>query len=139
MYVSVTTVMVAAMQFDIANAQLALPLLKGAVSGAISGALKPSSHLGHLHTLILVDKKTNLLHLAHYENDDSFKIVKTYHTTTGKVKGDKQEEGDLKTPEGVYQFTTKLFPPHLKAKFGYNGVLREFSKRLRPDRGLHRL
>ncbi len=79
---------------------------------------KPSSHAGHLHTLILVDKKTNLLHVAHYESNDSFKIMKTFHCTTGKVKGDKEEEGDLKTPEGVYQFTNKLTPPHLKPKFG---------------------
>ncbi len=77
-----------------------------------------SSHDGHLHTLILVDKKTNLLHLAHYEKDDSYRVIKTFHTTTGKVKGDKEEEGDLKTPEGVYQFTSKLFPPSLKPKFG---------------------
>lgn len=77
-----------------------------------------SSHEGHLHTLILVDKKTNQLHLAHYESDDSYRILKTFHATTGKVKGDKQEEGDLKTPEGVYQFTQKLFPPKLKPKFG---------------------
>lgn len=77
-----------------------------------------SSHDTHLHTLILVDKKTNLLHLARYEPNDSYKILKTYHTTTGKVKGDKEEEGDLKTPEGVYQFTTYLTPPGLKPKFG---------------------
>ena len=81
-------------------------------------AVTRSSHDHHLHTLILVDKKTNLLHLAHYENDDSFKVIKTYHTTTGKVKGDKELEGDLKTPEGVYQFTNKLFPPSIKPKFG---------------------
>ena len=77
-----------------------------------------TSHAGHLHTLILVDKKTNQLHLAHYEADDSFKILKTYHATTGKVKGDKEEEGDLKTPEGVYQFSTIRKPPHLQPKFG---------------------
>jgi murein L,D-transpeptidase YafK len=75
-------------------------------------------HQGHLHTLILVDKKTNLLHLAHYEPDDSYKILKTYHTTTGKVKGDKEQEGDLKTPEGVYQFNSKILPPKLAGKFG---------------------
>lgn len=77
-----------------------------------------TEHKGHLHTLILVDKKTNLLHLAHYEPDDSYKIVKTYHTTTGKVKGDKEQEGDLKTPEGVYQFSYKILPPKLAPKFG---------------------
>ncbi len=88
-----------------------LPLRSGLASNR-------SSHSHHLHTLILVDKKTNLLHIAHYENDDSFKILKTYHTTTGKVKGDKQEEGDLKTPEGVYQFSSKNLPPKIKPKFG---------------------
>jgi murein L,D-transpeptidase YafK len=81
-------------------------------------SLNKTPHDHHQHTLILVDKKTNLLHLAHYEQDDSYKILKTYHTTTGKVKGDKEEEGDLKTPEGVYQFTSKLFPPAIKPKFG---------------------
>ena len=81
-------------------------------------ALQRSTHANHLHTLILVDKKTNTLHVAHYEADDSFKILKTYHATTGKVKGDKEEEGDLKTPEGVYQFSMCLKPPGLKAKFG---------------------
>ena len=88
------------------------------VAPHVSEASKPhrSSHSGHLHTLILVDKKTNLLHLAHYEDNDSFKILKTYHATTGKVKGDKEEEGDLKTPEGVYQFTSKL--TNLKPAFG---------------------
>jgi murein L,D-transpeptidase YafK len=77
-----------------------------------------SSHQEHMHTLILVDKKTNLLHVAHYEADDSYKILKTYHATTGKVKGDKEEEGDLKTPEGVYQFSSKILPPRIKPKFG---------------------
>jgi murein L,D-transpeptidase YafK len=91
--------------------------LFAAIIGFSASALA-SPHQAHLHTLILVDKKTNLLHLAHYEADDSFKILKTYHTTTGKVKGDKDQEGDLKTPEGVYQFNAKILPPKLAAKFG---------------------
>ena len=93
-------------------------LLNGFFHSVPVWATTRSSHQGHLHTLILVDKKTNLLHLAHYEPNDSYKILKTYHATTVKVKGDKEEEGDLKTPEGVYQFTNKLFPPRLAAKFG---------------------
>jgi murein L,D-transpeptidase YafK len=99
---------------------LFVPLLIFAVGAFFPEALavKRSSHANHAHTLILVDKKTNLLHVAHYEADDSFKILKTYHCTTGKVKGDKEEEGDLKTPEGVYQFSAKILPPKLKPKFG---------------------
>ena len=94
---------------------LAFVLVCAGRSGVASGR---SSHDKHLHTLILVDKKTNQLHVAHYEADDSYRILKTYHATTGKVKGDKEEEGDLKTPEGVYQFSSKILPPRLKPKFG---------------------
>jgi len=100
------SVLFATVPVQMANAQVAAPVAKR------------SSHAGHLHTLILVDKKTNQLHVAHYEADDSFKILKTYHATTGKVKGDKEEEGDLKTPEGVYQFSNLRKPPHLQPKFG---------------------
>lgn len=70
-----------------------------------------------LKTAILVDKKTNSLHLTEYENG-AYKVIKTYHATLGQVKGDKQDEGDLKTPEGIYTFKAKLTPPSLKPKFG---------------------
>ncbi|MBS1958518.1 MAG: L,D-transpeptidase family protein [Bdellovibrionales bacterium] len=99
-------------------AAVCVALTAQAQTPPVPAAPKKSSHEGHLHTLILVDKKTNLLHLAHYEADDSYKILKTYHTTTGKVKGDKEQEGDLKTPEGVYQFSSKILPPTLAKKFG---------------------
>lgn len=68
-------------------------------------------------TAILVDKKTNTLKLAYYEND-AYKIIKEYHATVGKVIGDKTDESDLKTPDGIYQFTSRLFPPQIKPKFG---------------------
>ena len=68
-------------------------------------------------TLILVDKATNVLHLAYY-NEQQYEIIKTFRTTVGKVKGDKETEGDLKTPEGIYTFKARLTPPSLKAKFG---------------------
>lgn len=66
---------------------------------------------------ILVDKKTNSLQLVNYI-DGAYELVKEYHVTLGQVKGDKENEDDLKTPEGIYTFTTLLKPPHLKAKFG---------------------
>lgn len=69
------------------------------------------------YTAILVDKATNKLHVALLK-DGVFEIQKTYHATLGKVKGDKEQEGDLKTPEGIYQFNNKLLPPAIKPKFG---------------------
>jgi murein L,D-transpeptidase YafK len=68
-------------------------------------------------TAILVDKKTNNLHVTEYQ-DGKYKILKTYHATLGQVKGDKEDESDLKTPEGIYTFKAVLTPPQLQAKFG---------------------
>jgi murein L,D-transpeptidase YafK len=68
-------------------------------------------------TAILVDKKTNNLHFCEYV-DGAYKIVKTYHATLGQVTGDKEAEGDLKTPEGIYTFKGRSLPPALKPKFG---------------------
>jgi murein L,D-transpeptidase YafK len=68
-------------------------------------------------TVILVDKKTNNLHVSQYK-DGKYEILKTYHATLGQVKGDKEDESDLKTPEGIYTFKALLTPPSLQAKFG---------------------
>jgi len=68
-------------------------------------------------TAILVDKATNTLQVTEYR-DGAYFPIKTYHATLGKVKGDKEEEGDLKTPEGIYTFQSLLKPPSLKPKFG---------------------
>jgi len=68
-------------------------------------------------TVLLVDKKTNTLNLAFY-NNDSFNTIKTYRATFGKSVGDKFIEGDLKTPEGIYFFNAFLRPPQIKPKFG---------------------
>ena len=80
-------------------------------------ALPVEAAQSHTPTLILVDKKTNTLQVAEYA-PDQYKILKTYHTTVGKVIGDKETEGDLKTPEGIYVFGAKRTPPELKPKFG---------------------
>jgi murein L,D-transpeptidase YafK len=68
-------------------------------------------------TAILVDKKTSNLHVCEYV-DGAYKILKTYHTTLGQVKGDKEDEGDLKTPEGIYTFKHRMTAPSLQKKFG---------------------
>lgn len=67
--------------------------------------------------VIVVDKKTNTLHVMEY-HDGKLDIVKTYRATTGKLTGDKLMEGDLKTPEGIYDFLYFNKAPALKPKFG---------------------
>lgn len=76
-------------------------------------------------TAILVDKATNTLHVTRYE-DGEYKVIKTFHTTLGQVKGDKQDEGDLKTPEGIYTFSSRQTPPALKPKFGVMAFFMNF-------------
>lgn len=67
--------------------------------------------------IVVVDKKTNQTHLGNYA-DGRIEIVKTYRTTLGQKVGDKIMEGDLKTPEGIYEFMFRSQPPALKPKFG---------------------
>ncbi len=92
---------------------------------------------------ILVDKKTNSLFLAQYQ-EGTLQVLKTFHATLGKAKGDKESEGDLRTPEGIYTFKSKLLPPKLKPKFGamafymnYPNVYDSLSSRTGSDIMLH--
>jgi murein L,D-transpeptidase YafK len=66
--------------------------------------------------VLLVDKSKYELHLARYRN--GLEIFKTYKVTIGKNSGDKQVEGDQKTPEGIYRFSAKYSRENLKPKFG---------------------
>lgn len=69
-------------------------------------------------TCILIDKKTNQLHVSVYENEE-YRILKSFHATLGRVQGDKTDENDLKTPEGIYLFNSLIDkPPRLISKFG---------------------
>jgi len=77
-------------------------------SGPVPGLTDP---------LVVVDKKTNQTHLANYV-DGRIEIVKTFRTTLGQKVGDKIMEGDLKTPEGIYEFLFRSQAPALKPKFG---------------------
>lgn len=71
--------------------------------------------------VIVVDKKTFQTHLANY-NEGRLDIVKTFRTTMGQKTGDKLMEGDLKTPEGIYEFLFRTQAPALKPKFGPRAI-----------------
>jgi murein L,D-transpeptidase YafK len=69
------------------------------------------------HHVILVEKATHRLHL--YENAGSLpKLVKTFNTATGKLKGDKSSNGDHKTPEGIYTIYEFLSKQELLRRHG---------------------
>ena len=66
--------------------------------------------------VVIVDKAKFQLHIADYKN--GLNIIKTYAVTLGKNSGDKMLEGDQKTPEGIYRFTTRYVAPSIKKKLG---------------------
>lgn len=90
---------------------VSLTVLVGA--GSRASAQMP----GLKDTVVVVDKKTNQIHLCNY-NDGKLEVIKTYRATFGKSIGDKLWEGDLKTPEGIFDFLFRKTPPALGKKFG---------------------
>lgn len=69
------------------------------------------------HHVLLVEKATHKLHL--YENNGSIpKLIKTFNTATGKLKGDKSSSGDHKTPEGIYTIYEFLSKQELLRRHG---------------------
>ena len=60
------------------------------------------------NNILACDKSESTLELYSLDGNKSFNYRKTYDAFTGKLKGDKVREGDLKTPIGIYQITQKL-------------------------------
>lgn len=61
------------------------------------------------HHIVIAEKSTHRLFL--YENSGGYpKLLQTYSMATGKKSGDKKNQGDHRTPEGVYEFVE--FLPH---------------------------
>ncbi len=72
--------------------------------------------------LLLVEKDRHTLTIY----DHTLKPLSTYRVTTGKVAGDKQKEGDLKTPEGVYFFTEYIDGRRLHQKYGVGALVMDY-------------
>jgi len=58
--------------------------------------------------ILLCDKSKSILTFYQKDDSDAYKLIRTYNAFTGKFKGKKHKEGDLKTPDGVYTLTQKL-------------------------------
>ncbi len=95
---------------------LALVFTLGAISSALGQDRAVAQDSASSLPVVLVDKKKYEMHLAHYKN--GLEIFKTYKVTIGKNSGDKELEGDQKTPEGIYRFSARYGRENLKAKFG---------------------
>ncbi len=74
------------------------------------------------HHVMVVEKSTHKLYL--YENQNGIpKLLKTYKVATGKIKGNKQVQGDKKTPEGIYRFHVFHSANDLNQMYGKTGLI----------------
>jgi murein L,D-transpeptidase YafK len=74
------------------------------------------------HHILVAEKSTHALHLFKAV-DGKPELVRTYQIATGKKAGDKESEGDFKTPEGIYNFVDFLTNKQLIAQSGPQGLI----------------
>lgn len=60
------------------------------------------------HTLLICGKDRSSLNLYQKDKNEHFTLIKSIPAFTGKYDGDKINEGDRRTPIGVYTITQKL-------------------------------
>lgn len=65
-------------------------------------------YLESFSSVLTCDKEKSNLVLYKQNKNKKFELTKDYSAFTGKFKGDKVKEGDLRTPTGVYELTKKL-------------------------------
>ena len=72
-----------------------------------------------IETAILVEKKYNRLFVyGRTSETEPPRLIRDYYVSTGKQRGNKQTQGDLRTPEGVYFVTSWIPDEKLPDKYG---------------------
>ena len=75
------------------------------------------------HHILIAEKASHQLFLFEYNPGGTPLLIKKYPMATGKVRGDKKYQGDHKTPEGVYRFTSFIPRKNLLQKYGKEGEI----------------
>lgn len=65
-------------------------------------------YLEDFSSVLTCNVEKSSLTLYKQNKNQKFEVAKDYDAFTGKIKGEKIKEGDLRTPLGVYQITKKL-------------------------------
>jgi len=76
-------------------------------------------------TALVVDKENHRLSLYRCQ-DGRPVLVRSYQATTGKGIGDKEAEGDQKTPEGIYFFTRFIDGARLPSEYGVGAIVMDY-------------
>ena len=65
-------------------------------------------YMQNKNSFLTCNKKDSALHYFRRDRDGNFKQEHVFKALVGKTDGDKQKEGDNKTPIGIYKLTKKL-------------------------------
>ena len=68
--------------------------------------------------VLLVDKARQTLLVLTSNDPGTIQVLDTFRITTGKVDGNKEKEGDQKTPEGIYDIVSSIPGSQLTDKYG---------------------
>jgi murein L,D-transpeptidase YafK len=68
--------------------------------------------------VFLVDKASQTLFILNSNSPGTIQVLDTFRITTGKLAGDKEKEGDFKTPEGIYEISSMIQGQQLSTKYG---------------------
>jgi len=85
------------------------------VSGAPVDILLPGANMANV---FMFDKARNRLFVFQPTRSDGLRKVTDEYVVTGSIQGDKQRQGDGKTPHGVYHFIKKLQGESLESRYG---------------------
>ena len=93
--------------------------LRGKIPSSVI-RLNPGSHA------LLVEKATQSLILYRGDEDGTPVFVSVVRANTGEKQGDKEQEGDLRTPEGIYFFIGIIDGSRLPAEYGVRAFTTDF-------------
>jgi len=68
--------------------------------------------------ILVVDKTHQKMYMVISKTPGALEVVNEYRITTGRQIGDKEREGDLKTPEGIYYVNGRVPDSKLTPKYG---------------------
>ncbi|MFU8838535.1 MAG: L,D-transpeptidase family protein [Thiohalomonadaceae bacterium] len=72
-----------------------------------------------VHTALVVDKHNHRLYVYERGDDGLPHLLRDLYVSTGRANGNKNIEGDLRTPEGVYFITRHIPGSQLPDLYGY--------------------
>jgi len=83
-----------------------------------------------VETVLLVDKSQQQLLVLKSNAPLTIQAIDTFRISTGKVDGNKEKEGDQKTPEGIYTIISSISGKQLPAKYGPKAFVLDYPNRV---------